>query len=98
MLALRDPGTQKRGMVGIGSYMDEAESRVPREKSFDGNWKAPKLLLGIPIHIAAVHIGYNSIVWAPVHAIMRMTFSFFTRIRFRCHYGRNSVHSGSGRT
>ncbi|CAJ1947381.1 unnamed protein product [Cylindrotheca closterium] len=89
MLSLRDSDTQKRGIVVICCYINNTEIEGLKSGGFDGAWKSPRLALGIPIHIAAVHMGYNSMRWAPVHAILRMTLGIFTRIRFRAHYGSN---------
>ena len=88
MLALRSPETKKRGGIAICSYLCHDEIAGKKASGFDGAWKSPKLVLGIPLHVAAVHMGFNSMKWAPVHAILKIALSVFTRIRFRAHYGK----------
>jgi len=87
MLSLRDPETQKRGLVMVVSFMQKTDCERVRANGFDGAWKYPKLFLGIPIHVAALHMGYDSMEWAPVHAILTITLSLLTRIRLRAYYG-----------
>lgn len=87
MLALRDPETQKRGLVAVVSYIKNKDESA-KAGGFTGAWKVPKLILGIPIYVAAVHLAYDSMRWAPVHAILRVALSMFTRVRFRAFYGK----------
>ena len=90
MLALRDPETQKRGLVVLVSYLKNNQVEAARAIGFNGAWKAPRLALGIPIHVAAVHLAYDSMKWAPAHAILRIAFGIFTRVRFRAYHGMRS--------
>ena len=88
MLALRDHETRKRGIVVLLCYLQNNAFESTRDGGFSGAWKAPKLALCLPIHVAAVHSVYGSMKWTPVHAILRIAFSMFTRVRFRALYGK----------
>ena len=91
MVALRDPETRKRGVVCLVSFIGKNTNiESSRAIGFRGMWKVPKLSLCLPIHVAAVHMGYDSVKWTPAHVILRMAFNLFTRVRYRAHYGKIS--------
>ena len=79
MLASRET----RSVVGLVSCMGNNKTEKDREVSIDGAWMAPRVLLGIPIHLSAVHLGYDSEMWAPLESVMKMSSDDDYRIRLR---------------
>lgn len=93
-----NPDTQKRGLVAVlyffggsnnGSSTTNADQPTPSSRSFDAIWKMPRVLASLPLHLAAMHICYDSIYWSPKQAIIKLALGTFTRIRLRTHYGKS---------
>ena len=78
-------------LVVMCYLMDKNISPEEREVSLNVSKMLPSLLCGMPIHLAAMHLGYDSEVWAPVESWLKFFSSDDHRIRVRAFQGKEST-------
>ena len=79
MLASRDAGS----IVVLSYHLYENMSPEMREVNLTAAKMMPSLLGGMPVHLAAIHFGYDSDVWAPLESVLKFEASVDLRVRMR---------------
>ena len=79
-------------MVAISYLPDKNISDEEREVTISAARMAPTLVDGMPIHLAATHLGYDSeLRGRPVESVLKVSSSNDNRIRLRTFQGKGRM-------
>ena len=83
MLAAKDTDS----CVTMTCLVDKNISEEERAACITGASRITLLFLGMPMYLAAIHLGYDSEVWAPVESVLKVAATDDYRVRVRTFQG-----------